>query len=116
MKKQKRISRNEFDTVELIVKVSDYNKIAKLYGIDQYKIEDDEYIVVCDYDVLLEIRNRALKIMEKNTLNIAGKEYKSKYNECKPGFCMMNVMHANTGIILVPDNCKLADEDEEERF
>ena len=105
-----------FDTVELIVKVSDYNKIAKLYGIDQYKIEDDEYIVVCDYDVLLEIRNRALKNNGKNTLNIAGKEYKSKYNECKPGFVMMNVMHANTGIILVPDNCKLADEDVEERL
>ncbi|MCI8547130.1 MAG: FtsX-like permease family protein [Clostridia bacterium] len=105
-----------FDTVELIVKVSDYNKIAKLYGIDQYKIEDDEYIVVCDYDVLLEIRNRALKNNGKNTLNIAGKEYKSKYNECKPGFVMMNVMHANTGIILVPDNCKLADEDIEERL
>lgn len=105
-----------FDTVELIVKVSDYNKIAKLYGIDQYKIEDDEYIVVCDYDVLLEIRNRALKNNGKNTLNIAGKEYKSKYNECKPGFVMMNVMHANTGIILVPDNCKLADKDVEERL
>ncbi len=29
---------------------------------------------------------------------------------------MMNVMHANTGIILVPDNCKLADEDVEERL
>lgn len=29
---------------------------------------------------------------------------------------MMNVMHANTGIILVPDNCKLADEDIEERL
>ena len=105
-----------FDTVELIVKVSDYNKIAKLYVIDQDKIEDDEYIVVCDYDVLLEIRNRALKNNGKNTLNIAGKEYKSKYNECKPGFVMMNVMHANTGIILVPDNCKLADKDVEERL
>jgi len=105
-----------FDTVELIVKVSDYNKIAKLYKIDQYKLEDDEYIVVCDYDVLLEIRNRALKNNGENTLNIAGKEYKSKYNECKPGFMTMNVMHANMGIILVPDNCKLTDEDVEERL
>lgn len=106
----------KLDTVESIVKISDYNKIAKLYGIDQYKLEDDEYIVVCDYDVLLEIRNNALKNNGENTLNIAGKEYKSKYNECKPGFVTMNVMHSNLGIILVPDNCNLSEEKVEERL
>ena len=43
-------------------------------------------------------------------MEIAGKEYKSKYNECKSGFIMMNTSHVNTGIILVPDSCNLTDD------
>ena len=35
---------------------------------------------------------------------------KSKYNECKSGFIMMNTSHVNTGIILVPDSCNLTDD------
>ena len=34
-----------YDTAEEIVKISDYNKIAKLYGIEQYELKDDEYIM-----------------------------------------------------------------------
>ena len=47
-----------FDTSEAIIKVSDYNKIAKLYGEEQYSINDDEYIVLCNYDQMTDIRKQ----------------------------------------------------------
>ena len=49
-------------------------------------------------------------------MEIAGKEYKSKYNECKSGFIMMSTSHMNTGIILVPDSCNLTDDMKEKQF
>ena len=93
---------------EDIVKISDYNKIAQLYGIEKYELKDNEYIVICDFKNSLEMRNEVLKDGMK--LNIAGKEYIPKYNECKNGFIDMANIHANTGIILVPDSCNLTEQ------
>ena len=104
----------KYDTAETIVKVSDYNKLAKLYGNEQYSLNDDEYILLCEFDNMISIRNSVLK--DVNTLEIAGKEYKSKYNECKEGFIEMSTSHTNTGIILVPDSCNLTDDMKEETF
>lgn len=97
----------QFNVSEDIVKISDYNKIAVLYGMDEYKLNDDEYIVLCDYDNTIEMRNQVLK--NENILQIAGKEYKSKYNECKEGFISISTSHTNSGIILVPDSCPLTE-------
>lgn len=102
-----------YNTAEQIVKISDYNKIAKLYGINQYELNNDEYIVLCDFDSQKELRNEALKD-GNNVLNIAGKQYKSKYNECKTGYIQMSPNHTNTGIILVPDDCKLTEDMKEQ--
>ena len=104
----------KYDTAETIVKVSDYNKLAKLYGNEQYSLNDDEYIVLCEFDNMLSIRNGVLE--KGNILEIAGKEYKPKYDECKEGFIEMSTSHTNTGIILVPDSCNLTDDMKEETF
>ncbi len=104
-----------FDTTEEIVKISDYNKIASLYGIEQYELNDDEYIVLCDFTSQEEVRNKVLAEGE-HTLKIAGKQYKAKYNECKSGFIVMSTSHTNTGIILVPDNCPLTEDMKEIAF
>ena len=103
-----------FETAEEIVKISDYNKIASLYGIEQYELKENEYIVLCDFDGIGTIRDRVLA--DENILEIAGKEYKSKYNECKSGFIMMSTSHMNTGVILVPDSCNLTDDMKEKQF
>ena len=103
-----------YNAAEQIVKISDYNKIAKLYGIEQYELKDDEFIVLCDFDGMTAVRNMALS-SGNHKLTLAGKEYKSKYNECKPGYVIMSTSHTNTGIILVPDNCNLT-ENEKERY
>ncbi len=103
-----------YESAEMIVKVSDYNKIARLYGEEQYSLNDDEYIMLCDFDSMTEIRNEALKLNTK--INIGGKEYSPKYQECKSGFIYMSTSHVNAGIILVPDNCNLTDNMIEEKF
>lgn len=99
----------DYGVAEAIVKISDYNKIAKLYGTEQYELKDDEYIVLCDYDNMAEIRNQVLN-EGGHKLTIAGKEYKSKYANCKNGYIEMAASHINTGIILVPDNCPLTED------
>ena len=103
-----------YGTSEMIVKVSDYNKIANIYGQEQYTLNNDEYIVLCDFDSMEEIRNSALK--ESSNIEINGKTYHAKYNECKSGFIEISTSHTNTGIILVPDNFDLKEEWKEKYF
>lgn len=86
---------------EGIVKISDYNKIAKIFKAKELTLKDNEYIVLCDYDNMKVFRDKAL---EKGTkININGKEYSPKYKECVKGFLDISSGHTNTGIILVPD-------------
>ena len=103
-----------YDMPEEVIKVSDYNKIAELYGQEQYSLNDDEYIVLCDFDNMKELRNQALK--ENATIQINEKTLHAKYNECKSGFIEMSTSHVNTGIILVSDNFELKEEWKEEQF
>ena len=98
-----------YGTQEQIVKISDYNRIARVYGIKEYSLNEDEFIVICDFDNMTEIRNKVLANKDY-TLKIAGKEYKSKYKECQEGFIMMSTSHTNTGIILVPDSIPFTEE------
>ena len=103
-----------YETVEEIIKISDYNKIARLYGITEYTLDDDEYIVLCNFESMEDIRNRALS--KESTITIKGEKYKSKYDKCQSGFIEMASSHVNTGIILVPDNCKLDKKNQKEYF
>ena len=104
----------QYDTAETIVKISDYNKIAKKYGQSQYELNDNEYIMLCDFDSMKTLRDRAIK--NDGTITINGKEYISKYDECKSGYIMMSTSHINTGILLVPDSCDLTDDMKEQSF
>ena len=102
-------SKLNYGALEEIVKISDHNKVAKLYGTEQYELKDDEYIVLCNYDNMAEIRNQVLN-EGGHKLTIAGREYKSKYANCKNGYIEMAASNINTGIILVPDNCPLTED------
>ena len=74
----------QYDTAERIIKVSDYNKIARLYGQEEYILNDNEYIILCDFDNMKELRDKALA--KNEPIEILGKEYYPKYNECKSGY------------------------------
>lgn len=91
-----------FDEQEQVMSISDYNKVAKLYGNKTYTLKENEYIVIADYDEMINIRNVALK--DKESININGINLVPKYTECKYGFVDIGAQHLNTGIIVVPDN------------
>ncbi|MCI9177454.1 MAG: ABC transporter permease, partial [Clostridia bacterium] len=84
-----------------------YNKIAKLYGIQQYDIAENEFIVLCDFEGVKSLRDIALK---NAVININGKMYHSRYDKCQSGFIFMSTSHTNTGLILVPDSFNLKEE------
>ena len=92
----------QYDTKESIMKISDYNKVARFYGNEEYSLKEDEYMIVADFKSMVEIRNIALKNGEQ--INLFGHTLKPKYDSCRDGFLEMSSNHINTGIILVPDN------------
>lgn len=96
-----------YEMREELVKISDYNKIAKLYGNQEFELADDEYIVICNFDNMKDLRNMAMK--NGSDITIDGKTYHSKYEECQDGYIEISTSQTNTGVILVPDNFPLTD-------
>ena len=90
-----------YNMPEEIIKLSDYNKIAKIYNNEEYTLNPDEYMIIADYDSMIAIRNIALENHQE--LTIFGHTLKPKYNECKEGFIEMASNHINSGVIIVPD-------------
>ena len=97
----------QYDTMESIMKISDYNKVARFYGNEEYSLNSNEYMIVADFKSMIEVRNIALENHE--TINLFGHILKPKYDSCQDGFVEMSSNHINTGIIIVPDN--VIDED-----
>ncbi len=92
----------DYDSPEVIVKLSEYNKIAKIFGNETYTLADEEYMIIGDYETMTELRNQALK--EKTPLTIFGKELTPKYKKVKNGFIEMSSNHITDGVIVVPDS------------
>lgn len=92
----------EFEVPEDFVKISDYNRLAELYHMPTFTLDNDEYILLADYSGVLEIRNAGLK--ENTILTILGREYHAKYQECQDGFIYLSSNHVNAGLFLVPDD------------
>lgn len=90
------------EATEMVMTVSDYNKIAKLYGNEEYSLKDNEYMIIADYDEMIDIRDEALR--NKIEINVFNHNLVSKYDECKKGFLEMTSSYVNLGIIIVPDN------------
>ncbi len=91
-----------YDAIEEIVTVSDYNKVAKLLGLDTYTIDSDEYLVIADYDNMVDVRNMALEL--ETPITIDGKTYYPKYDKCMDGFLEISNSHINDGVFIVPDS------------
>lgn len=91
-----------YEGKEPIMKISDYNKVARLYGIKTYSLKENEYMIIADFKSMVEIRDSALETGE--TIRLFNHDLKPKYSTCQDGFIEMSTNHTNTGIILVPDN------------
>ncbi|MCI8575870.1 MAG: ABC transporter permease [Bacilli bacterium] len=92
----------DFDEKEEIIRISDYNKLAQFYGISTYELEDDEYIILADFDGLVSLRNEGLR--ENTPIRIQDRVYYPKYDTCQSGFIYMAQSHVNGGLFIVPDD------------
>ena len=91
----------QYETYEEMMKVSDYNKLAKHFGFQQISLNDHEYCIIADYGQMINLRNQALKM--KTPLNFNNQIYYPKYQTCQDGYLYMSGNHTNTGFFVVPD-------------
>lgn len=90
------------DTGEDIIKISDYNRLMKLYGRKQYTLASDEYMVISDFENMMQLRNEVLS--SGQTIQVFVSSLKPKYRKCVNGFLDISAQSLNPGIILVPDD------------
>ena len=99
-----------YERLEKLVKISDYNKIAKLFNFAEQTLDNDEYLVVINYAEYKVFRSAGLKA--NTVLNINGKSYYPKYDNYIEGFIAMNATYSNMGFIVVPDDALLESQKE----
>ena len=87
---------------ETLIKLSDYNRLAKLYNKKELTLKDNEYVIIANYKMMAGIRNIALKNNTKLTIN--SKNYYPKYQKCQDGIIELSGSATNTGVIILPDN------------
>lgn len=91
-----------YDTNEVFIGVSDYNKLARLYGRDELYLDSDEYILIADFEGWIDIRNEALKL--GTSINVLNHVLSPKYDTCVDGFIYMSSNPSNIGVFVVPDD------------
>lgn len=86
-----------------VIKLSDYNKVAEIYGLKQHTLAADEYLVVSNYDYTLNMYNEQY-LQKGHVIRIGGKEYHPKYKTCQDGFLQMSSNRSESGFTVVPDD------------
>lgn len=92
-----------------IIRAGDYNKAAGIYGFEPVKLGPDQYAVSCDYPSMQEFFNQGL--MENDTVEICGRTLKAAYSECVEGYIRMSYSESNMGLLVVPDDLPLTEQD-----
>ncbi len=99
---QKNFPLIQSNTKEDIIKLSDYNRLSTILKEDKYTLDEDEYMIIADFDGIISIRNMALSNNE--TISVLGNKLKPKYKEVINGFIELSSQHLNGGVIIVPDS------------
>ena len=86
----------------ILMKNSDYNNVAKSFNLKKLSLRDNEYVLVGNYQNMLDIKSEALKRNTKIQLN--NKEYYPKYKKAVNGFYEMGSQKSEIGFIVLPDN------------
>lgn len=87
---------------ENMISLSDYNRLAKLYGNDTLTLSNDEYLIVADYKNMVDIRNAAMS--NGLSISVNGRQLHAKTDKCYDGIIEMAGNHINTGIFVIPDD------------
>ena len=94
---------------EEMMYVSEYNRLAGIYGLEQLTVGDDEYAVAGNFAETIRARN--IPLSHGHELTIAGRTLKPAYSECRLGFDMISNTDINTGIIIIPDSLTFGEND-----
>ena len=92
----------KYDTPIILMKNSDYNKVAESLNLEKVNLLDNQYVVVGNYKEMINIKNEALKKNVKVTIN--DKDYFPKYKKAIYGFYEMGVQESEVGFIVLPDD------------
>ena len=90
-----------WDSPDNVVRLSDYNKLEDIYQRDNIKLNNDEYAVICDFDILSDITDEAIK--RGNTITVGDVELESGYKNCVNEYVLMSDLTALMGVIVLPD-------------
>ena len=86
---------------ENVIKLSDYNRIEKMYGRDELVLGDDQYAMVSDLDLLNTLINPSME--QGNVLTPGDYQLSPAYKEVCYEFILMSGMSADMGAVIVPD-------------
>ena len=90
------------DAEEDVMSVSDYNRLAKVFGNESIELGEDEYAVFADLSIVKEARDNALKAGRKITYR--GRELSPALDKCIESPFQLNINKCNAGVIVVPDS------------
>lgn len=84
-----------------ILRVSDYNKIAKLYHREEISLADNQYQILADYKPMSDSIDKSLA--SGFQINYRGQALSPASKKRVEGFVNSSGMKSNTGILIVPD-------------
>ena len=84
-----------------ILRVSDYNKIAKLYHREEISLADNQYQMLADYKPMSDSIDKSLA--SGFQINYRGQTLSPVTKKHLEGFVTSSGMKSNTGILIVPD-------------
>ncbi len=96
-------STNVFANTGKIIKLSDYNKAAEIYGLKKQTLAEDEYLVISNYDSTANSYNEHF-LKKGHVIRLGGKEYHPRYKECQDGFLDMSSNPSEIGFTVMPDD------------
>lgn len=91
----------DFDSMEVVMGLSDYNTLASLYGLKTLSMSNNEYMIVCDFKLFSQIRNEAMA--DGTMINVGSLALKPAMSECVNGYIYMTGTSVNSGVVIVPD-------------
>lgn len=104
-KKSEINAKNPFMNLEQpikFMKLSEYNKLAEMYNNEKMYLKDNQYMIVSDVEVFVNMYNKLL--LEGEKLIIDGKEYTPLRSSCFVENLELSPMKMNFGMFVVPDD------------
>lgn len=90
------------EIAEDLICLSDYNKLARLYGRKEVSLGENEYLIVANQKEMIKWRNYALE--DGTALRLQGKTYMPARESCIDGNINLSTVKENMGVFILPDS------------